>query len=112
MLSGTAAAPVMERFLQATPLATAAHAQPIDNRYFGGNVNVTGLLTRSDVAAQLPDDLTGTVVVVPDLMLNADGLTHDGVSGKDLCAELAERGGRAVVAQTTPRGLAACMGEL
>ena len=112
VLSGTAAAPVMERFLQATPLAAAAHAQPIDNRYFGGNVNVTGLLTRSDVAAQLPDDLTGTVVVVPDLMLNADGLTLDGVSGKDLCTELAGRGGRAVVAQTTPRGLAACMGEL
>ncbi len=112
VLSGVAASAVMERFLQATPLASLAHAQPIANEYFGGNVNVTGLLTRSDVVAQLPDAMDGTVVVIPDLMLNADGLTLDGASGEALCSELEARGAKAVVAQTTPRGLVACMGEL
>lgn len=112
VISGTAAAPIVERFLQASPLASRARAYPVRNDYFGGNVDVTGLLTRSDVVGQLPESLAQTTVILPDLMLNADGLTLDGASGEALCHELAARGANATFAQTTPRGIAARMGDL
>lgn len=112
VVSGTAAASVVARFLDASPLAPIARVIAVENRYFGGNVNVTGLLTRSDVATQLPDDLSNTVVLLPDLMLNADRLTLDGVAADDLCAQLNARGAHALFAKTTPRGILASMGEL
>lgn len=112
LVSGTGAALVVGRFLGHTPLAEVSQVASISNRYFGGNVNVTGLLTAEDVLAQLPQDLSSTVVLLSDIMLNADRLTLDGSSADELCASLEERGARARFVRGTPVGIVQAMGEL
>ena len=42
---------------------------PVENRYFGGNVTVTGLLTGSDLIAQLTDKLPRCPLLLPGNML-------------------------------------------
>ncbi len=112
LVSGTAAAGVVQGFLERSPLAPVARAAAVENRYFGGNVNVTGLLTACDVLDQLPADLRGAVVALPDIMLNADRLTLDGMPADALVGALRARGGRALVLQGTPRGIAGRVGDL
>lgn len=112
LLNGEASAGVVGSFVGSTPLSGAAAVLPVPNAYFGGNVNVTGLLTASDVLAALPERLDRTVVAVPDIMLNADGLTLDGVSSEELAAAIGRRGGRAVVLRATPEGILKGVGEL
>lgn len=103
VLTGEAARETVERLVGAAGLGGEAVA--IENRYFGGNVNVTGLICAEDVLAQLPGDLAGILLVLPSLMFNADGLTLDGIPRERLLSELAERGCTAFVAPTTPREL-------
>lgn len=67
----------------------------IENRYFGGNVNVTGLICACDLLDQLPEDLGSKLVVLPEVMFNYDFVTLDGVH-RDRIAELLERRGAAV----------------
>jgi NifB/MoaA-like Fe-S oxidoreductase len=43
---------------------------PIANRFFGGNIAVTGLLTGADVAAALADEPAGHRYLLPDVMLS------------------------------------------
>ncbi|PIY40480.1 DUF512 domain-containing protein, partial [Candidatus Aquicultor secundus] len=65
---------------------------PVENKYFGGKVNVTGLLTGTDIVSSarrmflehgVPD-----ILVVPDVVLNADGLMLDGYSPERAAYEL------------------------
>ncbi|MBS5449691.1 MAG: DUF512 domain-containing protein [Coriobacteriia bacterium] len=102
MVAGEAAAPLAGRFAERLGLGGAARPVAVENRYFGGNVDVAGLLTATDVLGQLPEDLSGRVVSVPDVMLNADALTLDGVPASELLASLEDRGAaRAFVCPTT-----------
>ena len=50
----------------------------IRNDYYGGDVNVTGLIVACDLLAQLPQDLTDTLVLLPEVMFNFDHVTLDG----------------------------------
>ncbi|HZD60183.1 MAG TPA: DUF512 domain-containing protein, partial [Anaerolineae bacterium] len=63
----------------------------VENNFFGGRVNVTGLLTGSDVVGSMGRWLTRNEkpsrLLVPDVMLNGDGLMLDGHS-PDTVAEL------------------------
>lgn len=77
----------------------------IRNDYYGGDVNVTGLIVSCDLLAQLPEDLSGTIVVLPEVMFNFDGLTLDGDSREHITAEIERRGGAAVVAVPDPSAL-------
>ena len=77
----------------------------IENRYFGGNVDVTGLICGCDLIEQLPGDLTGVMLFLPDVMFNADGLTLDGYHRDDLLDRLAARGAVAYAAATLPHDL-------
>jgi NifB/MoaA-like Fe-S oxidoreductase len=43
---------------------------PIENRFFGGNIGVTGLLTGADIAAGLADQPDGDRYLIPDVMLS------------------------------------------
>ena len=43
---------------------------PIANRFFGGNIGVTGLLTGTDVASALADQPPGHRYLLPDVMLS------------------------------------------
>ena len=75
----------------------------IENRYFGGNVNVTGLTCACDLLDQLPLDLTARLVVLPDVMFNYDSVTLDGAARDDIVAELMRRGARVAVSTPAPR---------
>ncbi len=111
-VTGEAAFETVRGFVEATPLARAGEVVAVKNRYFGGNVNVTGLLTATDVLDRLPVDLAGRVVAIPDIMLNVDRLTLDGVSEADLLARIADRKGRGVVLRPMPQGLLDAVGYL
>lgn len=74
--------------------------QAICNNYYGGDVNVTGLICAPDLLDQLPKDLCNTLVVLPSPMFNFDGDTLDGSSYALLSQELGTRG--AITARATP----------
>ncbi len=58
----------------------------VKSKFFGGKVNVTGLLTGSDIISGIKKWLKSNekpdVIVLPDVILNADGLTLDDHSPK------------------------------
>ena len=53
---------------------------PVINDFFGHTVNVTGLLTGTDILAQLPEEVP---VILPSVMLNQDNLFLDDMTLKD-----------------------------
>lgn len=92
LLTGTLFAPVASAALGAIDVAGRLSVVSVENRFFGGNVGVTGLLTGADLLAALEHVPTGAVVLVPDVVANADGLLLDDIPA----AELAVRSGRDV----------------
>jgi putative radical SAM enzyme (TIGR03279 family) len=56
---------------------------PVDNRFFGGNIGVTGLLTGEDVARALAGVDAGDRVLLPDVVLSGDRFL-DGSTVADL----------------------------
>ena len=90
-------------------LGVAAH--PIRNDYYGGDVNVTGLIVSCDLLAQLPEDLAHTVVVLPEVMFNFDQVTLDGDTRAHIEETLEARGAQVVVAHTTPHAVIASLRE-
>ncbi len=77
----------------------------IRNDYYGGDVNVTGLIVSCDLLAQLPLDLRDAVVVLPEAMFNFDRVTLDGDTQHHVREELEARGALVLVEQTTPGAL-------
>lgn len=90
--------------------APCARPFAVRNDYYGGDVNVTGLIVGCDLRAQLPDDLGAYVVVLPEVMFNSDNVTLDGDTRAHLVGEVEARGGEAVVAMTTPAALLEALG--
>ena len=74
----------------------------VRNGFFGGNVDVTGLICGCDLLEQLPADLGGTMLFVPSIMFNASGDTLDGYHRVQLLDALGARGASVHVAPTTP----------
>lgn len=75
----------------------------IRNDFFGGSVTVSGLVTGGDIIAQLKNKDLGTELIIPDVMLRAQGdLFLDDVSVSDVEQALGikvtvnERGGYAL----------------
>ena len=101
-LPGEAAAETIDVFARLLSPSGRASVTAIRNDYFGGDVNVTGLIVSEDLLAQLPADLAGTLVVLPEVMFNFDRLTLDGDTQERILGELARRGGRAIVSVTSP----------
>ncbi len=67
----------------------------VENRFFGGNVDVTGLLVGEDMVAAIKETFEGeatadapageqVVFVVPDVVFNDDGLALDDMSLEDM----------------------------
>jgi putative radical SAM enzyme (TIGR03279 family) len=56
---------------------------PVENRFFGGNIGVTGLLTGEDVTRALGDVDAGDRVLLPDVALSNDRFL-DGAGIEDL----------------------------
>lgn len=76
VICGLSAVPVFER---ATRMMKAVGIDldiiPVVNRYFGGGVTVTGLLTGRDIAQALGRKFVGARILMPDTMLRDDGCT-------------------------------------
>ncbi|HBT95647.1 MAG TPA: DUF512 domain-containing protein [Coriobacteriia bacterium] len=89
LITGEAFAPILSELTAATPLNVLA----VKNNFFGGNVDVAGLLTAVDVIeqvkeAELPED---AVLVLPEVMFNADGVTLDDRTPADIAHSLQRR---------------------
>ena len=56
---------------------------PVENRFFGGNVGVTGLIVGEDIARVLADEPAGHRYLLPDVCLSG-GRFLDGSSPEDL----------------------------
>lgn len=102
LVCGEAAAETIDVFARILSPSGRARVRSIRNDYFGGDVNVTGLIVSEDLLAQLPDDLSGTLVVLPEVMFNFDKLTLDGDTQAHILDELERRGAQAVVSVTSP----------
>ena len=62
---------------------------PIKNDFFGDRITVSGLLTGSDIIAQLTDKPLGDELLIPDTCLRAEGdVLLDDVSPEDIGKEL------------------------
>lgn len=85
----------------ASPLAGLVDLLPVKNEWFGGNVDVAGLLTAHDVVASLSAHGHGRPLV-PGVMFNDDGLTLDGC---DLAGMSAQVGREVRMVSCTAEGL-------
>ena len=73
---GTSAGPLLQPVIEAFNqcYGTANQIVPVTNDFFGHSINVTGLLTGSDILKQLPQ---GRPVILPASVLNHDNLFLD-----------------------------------
>lgn len=71
LVTGVSAAPELEYFArELNRLAgTTLKVHAVANRFFGGQVSVTGLLTGRDLVEQLTGQLTGKLLLLPDVLL-------------------------------------------
>ncbi|MGZ4735718.1 MAG: DUF512 domain-containing protein [Acidimicrobiia bacterium] len=85
VLTGTYGEAVLSPLLPALTerAGTRVRLMAIENRFFGGNIGVTGLLTGEDVARALGDVDAGDRVLMPDVVLSNDTFL-DGTSVADL----------------------------
>lgn len=92
LVTGELFAPRLERAIADAHLANAVRALPVDNALFGGNVSVTGLLGGVDIADAIGRDGDEGPYLVPDIVLNADGVCLDDIT----VDEIAKRSGSPV----------------
>ncbi len=91
VVTGAMAATTLAGALQAVGAAGRMRLLAVPNRFFGGNVSVAGLLTGADIAEAVRADGQSGIYLVPDVVLNADGITLDGLSTADLIAAQSRR---------------------
>lgn len=92
LVSGQAFAPILQKLVQSSPWAENFRVIGVANQFFGGSVNVSGLLTATDLLAALMPRLAelpaATAIILPGSMFNADGLTLDGWTVDQLAGQL------------------------
>ena len=75
VVTGTMAAPLITRMMEELhrqyPMIT-VHVHTIQNRFFGGNVGVTGLITATDIIAQCAGSLATKTLGIPAVMLREE----------------------------------------
>ncbi|PKQ10179.1 MAG: hypothetical protein CVT69_01060 [Actinobacteria bacterium HGW-Actinobacteria-9] len=77
LVTGMLAATTLAGALQACEGVGRVRLLAVPNRFFGGNVTVTGLLTGVDIAAAIVADGEEGTYLVPDIVLNSECLTLD-----------------------------------
>jgi NifB/MoaA-like Fe-S oxidoreductase len=82
VLTGELGAPVLEPLVAATGRPD-VRVVPVENRFFGGNVGVTGLLVGEDLTRVLDDQPEGHRYLLPDVCLS-NGRFLDGTLPEDL----------------------------
>lgn len=68
---------VLGKLVRETFPAGEVRVLPVHNAFFGGNVDVAGLLTASDIVPALKADAPAGIVLMPAIAFNADHLTLD-----------------------------------
>jgi NifB/MoaA-like Fe-S oxidoreductase len=86
IVTGELFAPVLRRLIADSGFAQAPRVLAVPNALFGGNVTVAGLLAGRDIAAAIAADAGPGPYLVPDLVLNDDGLTLDDTTLHDVAA--------------------------
>lgn len=86
---GYAMLPFFEQLVKGGALDGLLRVMPVENRFFGGNVDVTGLLTSYDVARALTQDERRcdehkNIVVIPKVVLNDNGIMLDNGTLEDI----------------------------
>lgn len=76
LATGEAAYPLIkmiaDKCTEKNPLLR-ARVFPIKNNFFGGKINVSGLVTATDIEAQLKNEDLGEELLIPSVMLRAEG---------------------------------------
>ncbi len=85
-VTGTLFAPVLKRIIADAGLDAILRVLPVENRLFGGNVSVTGLLGGNDIAQAVRTDGCVGIYLLPDVVVNSDGLLLDDVPADELSA--------------------------
>ncbi len=109
LVCGEAAEKTIRVFAESACPAGRIRVQAIRNDYFGGDVNVTGLIVSQDLLAQLDQDLSNTTVILPEVMFNFDKLTLDGDTQAHIVEEIARRGARTLISEPSPGKLLDCL---
>lgn len=78
--------PVLRRALQSHGLRDAVRVLGVKNRMFGGNVSVAGLLSGRDIVDAVVADGAVATYLVPDVVVNSDGLLLDDMPASDLAS--------------------------
>lgn len=87
LVTGEMFAPVLRGVAPSLRAAGAdARVLPVRNALFGGNVAVTGLLAGRDIADAVRADGGEGTYLVPDIVVNSDGVLLDDVRPEDLPA--------------------------
>lgn len=90
IITGLAAVPVLSEIVSRLQKIQGLQAEliPVENRYFGGGVNVTGLLTGSDIIRTLGRTYQGKTILLPEVVLQdgteilLDDITVDDIREK------------------------------
>lgn len=71
ILTGLSAVPVLEKILEQLRRIDGLKVQliPVENRFFGSTVTVTGLLTGQDIIHTVGNDYHGKIVLIPEVLL-------------------------------------------
>ncbi|MDO9107581.1 MAG: DUF512 domain-containing protein, partial [Coriobacteriia bacterium] len=77
LITGVMAATTLAGALEACEGIGRVRLLAVGNRFFGGNVSVTGLLTGIDIIDAIAKHPHDGVYLLPDVVFNADGLTLD-----------------------------------
>lgn len=111
-LTGCAFAPAFSHLVkkaQAQGLLKAVEVEAVKNAYFGGNVDVAGLLCAEDVLTKLDEMCksrqSAFIASLPEVMFNFDGLSLDGMHKTELKEQFKARGVDLVIVPTEPRPL-------
>ncbi len=86
---GEAMQPFLDAMIANSPLAGRLVPLTVKNDYFGGNVNVTGLLTASDIAPAIKatseeEEGTHQLFLLPSVIFNDNGVTLDDMTVQDI----------------------------
>ena len=109
LVTGELFAPVLRRLLADAALDGRVRVLPVANAAFGGNVTVAGLLAGADIAAAIARDGASGSYLVPDLVLNDDGLTLDDMT----LPQVAERAGAVLnLVSSTAASLLSALGAV
>jgi putative radical SAM enzyme (TIGR03279 family) len=91
LVTGMMAATTIAGALNALKAAGRVRLLAVPNRFFGGNVSVTGLLTGADLIDAMRADRerfgAPTAYVVPDVIFNTDGITLDDMTAEEIATQ-------------------------